>query len=166
MVRARAAEEDIHHPGKVMDTDYNPPARSKEEISPKEGDEEGSTEDNSASPSLSTGTTDLHRLNDKKKQTAIDTFLCSAKEKLLQTKEVELNRSNKRTPVRNVKKTPTVKESGKKRKKEMQSSGNIEKYFTRRQNSNKDDIKSGEGGFNNNVDNSNIGREVPMMMTR
>ena len=91
MVRARAAEEDIHHPGKVMDTDYNPPARSKEEISPKEGDEEGSTEDNNASPLLGTGTTDLHQLNDKKKHTAIVTFLCSAKEKLLQTKEVELN---------------------------------------------------------------------------
>ena len=61
----------------------------------KEGEEEGSSEDNSATPSRGIGTTDLHQLNKKKKQTTIDIFLCSAKEKLLMTKELELNRSYK-----------------------------------------------------------------------
>ena len=46
----------------------------------------------------------------------------------MKTKELELGKCDKKPPVRKTKETPTVKETGKKRKKELPSSGNIKKY--------------------------------------
>ena len=58
--------------------------------------------------------------------------------------ELDLGKYDKKPPVRKTKKTPTVKETGKKRKKELPSSGGIKKYFTTKQDHGKEDIMSGE----------------------
>ena len=117
------------------------------------------TEDSTASPSRGTVQKVSPNINDKKKQTSIDIFLNSAREKLKHTTELESEKRNKNPPAKNIKKKPMMQDSGKKRKKEMPPSGKIENYFTREQDKDKgnilnddkrtdkdDDISGGIGG--------------------
>ena len=105
-----------------------------------EGGGEESTEGSTASPSLGIVQKDTLNTNNKERQTSIDIFLSSAREKLKHTKELESGNNNKKPPVKNIKKKTMAQESGKKRKKEMPSSGKIENYFTREQNKDKENI--------------------------
>ena len=114
--------------------------------------------------SIGNANRDSHHTNNKKKQTLIDIFLSSAKEKLKQTKELELGKSDKKPPVRKIKKTTTAKESGKKRKKEMHSSGRIENYFTMKQNKDNENILNGAMRTNKDGDTSDRSVGGPEMV--
>ena len=148
--------ESVHHPCEV-ENEGHLPCNQEETPSPtlleKEGEVTRSTVLDSGSPSRGQSCNMIHQLHSNKKQTTIECFLDSVKEKMTQPKELEITT---RTPVRKVVKVPIVKESGRKRKKTSlpaPSIGSIKNYFTTGvKKTRNDDVVIGGGVSTNDTD--------------
>ena len=149
--------ESVHHPCEVENNEGHLPCNQEETPSPtllaKEGEVNRSTVLDSGSPSRGQSCNMIHQLHSNKKQTTIECFLDSVKEKMTQPKELEITT---RTPVRKVVKVPIVKESGRKRKKTSlpaPSIGSIKNYFTTGvKKTRNDDVVIGGGVSTNDTD--------------